>query len=171
MLQYTVMKDDSRLYKTYGGRRSLRLRDFDYRTPYIYHVTWATAGRRPVLAACSLTVRLIGILKEEATNTGVRLYAYCFMPDHVHLLLCPEAGSDLIRFVQAYKSKATRVYWKQNGRGRIWQRGFYDHILRCEEDVREVFRYILENPVRKGLVKNLTDFPFSGSCVFEKQAL
>ena len=171
MLEYTVMKDDLWLYRTYGRRRSLRLRGVDYRIPYIYHVTWGTAGRRPILSDCSLTLQLIEVLKEEASSVGMRLYAYCFMPDHVHLLFHPETGSDLIGFVQAYKSKATRVYWEQNGRGRIWQRGFYDHILRCEEDAQEVCRYILGNPVRKGLVVDLADYPFSGSCVFEKQDL
>ena len=171
MLQYTVMKDESRLYKTYGRRRSLRLRDVDYRTPYTYHVTWGTADRRPILCDGSLSMRLIDVLKEKTRNTGMQIYAYCLMPDHVHLLLCPEAGSDVIRFVQAYKSKTTRVYWGLGGHGKFWQRGFYDHILRDEEDVKEVARYVLGNPVRKGLIEDPLEYPFSGSCVFEKKEL
>ena len=163
------MKDKRRLYKTFGKRRSLRLRSFDYRSPHTYHLTWGTAGRRPVLTDPDLVERLIGILEAEAKE--MLLYAYCFMPDHVHLLLSPEEGKDPIRFVQAYKGKTTRAYWKMNGRGRLWQRGFYDHILRQEEDVRQVALYILENPIRKEMVERLVDYPFSGSFIFEKDKL
>lgn len=99
------------------------------------------------------------------------LYAYCFMPDHVHLLLRSEEGRDPIRFVQAYKGKSTRTYWEVGGRGKLWQRGFYDHILRQEEDVRQVARYILENPIRKRMVESLVEYPFSGSFVFDKDEL
>jgi len=99
------------------------------------------------------------------------LYAYCFMPDHVHLLLCPEEGKDPMKFVQRYKGKTTRAYWKVSRQAKLWQRGFYDHILRGEEDVRQVVLYILENPVRKGMVASFKDYPFSGSEIFTKDEL
>ena len=70
-----------------GGR--LRLRGVDYRTPYTYHVTWGTADRRPILSDGSLSMRLIEVSKEETRNTGMRLYAYCLMPDHLHVLFSP----------------------------------------------------------------------------------
>ena len=78
---------------------------------------------------------------------------------------------DVTSFVQAYKGRTTRTYWKMGGRGKLWQRGFYDHILRSEEDLQDVTRYILENPVRKGIVKSLVEYPFSGSAVFDKNVL
>ena len=100
------------------------------------------------------------------------VYAYCFMPDHVHLLLAPtEGGHDPISFIQRYKSKSTRTYWETGGKGKLWQRGFYDHVLRKDEDIKKITRYILENPVRKGLVDDYRTYQFSGSLIFRQEDL
>ena len=163
--------NDTHRYKTFAKHRSLRLRGFDYRIPHTYHLTWGTARRKPLLTDPDLTKRLIEILKKEAKDSGMLLYTYCFMPDHVHLLLCPEEGKDPMKFVQRYKGKTTRIYWRVSRQAKLWQRGFYDHILRGEEDVRQVSRYILENPVRKGMVESFKDYPFSGSEIFTKDEL
>jgi len=164
-------EDEIRGYKTYGKHRSLRLRGFDYRTPHAYHLTWGTAGRKPVLIDSNTVILLIEQLEREAKNGEMILYAYCFMPDHVHLLLSPEGGQDVVAFVQTYKSKTTRIYWETGNRGRLWQHGFYDRILRQEEDIKQVTRYILDNPVRKGLIDDFREYPFSGSLVFNKDDL
>ena len=163
--------NDTHRYKTFAKRRSLRLRGFDYRTPHTYHLTWGTARRKPLLTDPDLTKRLIEILKQEAKGYGMLLYAYCFMPDHVHLLLCPEEGKDPMKFVQRYKGKTTRIYWRVSRQAKLWQRGFYDHILRSEENLQHATRYILENPVRKGIANSFIDYPFSGSAVFDKNVL
>lgn len=52
-------------------------------------------------------------------------------------------------------------------RGRAWQVGFYDHFLRADEQVERVVLYVLENPVRAGLVESWGDYQFSGSLVFD----
>ena len=164
-------KDEIRGYKTYGKHRSLRLRGFDYRTPHAYHLTWGTARRKPLLIDPGLVIPLIEQLERKAKNGEMILYAYCFMPDHVHLLLSPEGGQDVESSIQSYKSKTTRIYWETGNRGRLWQHGFYDHILRQEENIKQVARYILDNPVRKGLIDDFRKYPFSGSLVFDKDDL
>ena len=52
-------KDEVRGYKTYGKRRSLRLRGFDYSLPYVYHLTWGTTDRKPILNNPVLVIPLI----------------------------------------------------------------------------------------------------------------
>jgi putative transposase len=47
--------------------------------------------------------------------------------------------------------------------GVLWQDGYFERVLRREEDTAAVIRYVLENPVRAGIVKSVTDFPFSWS--------
>ena len=55
-------------------------------------------------------------------------------------------------------------FWhSQTGRGRLWQDGYYDRILRDDEQTIVVARYILENPVRAGLVEGFDEYPYSGS--------
>jgi REP element-mobilizing transposase RayT len=46
-------------------------------------------------------------------------------------------------------------------KGRVWQRSFYDHALRKDEDIMKVGEYIVYNPVRKGIVQSWTDYPYS----------
>ncbi len=104
---------------------------------------------------------------EQARSSGVSLYAYCLMPDHLHLLASPSGGTSLVSFVQAIKSKSTRLAWQHGYSGVIWQQRFYDHFLRQDEDIRQAATYILNNPVRKGIVGDRRDYPYCGSLVYE----
>lgn len=87
------------------------------------------------------------------------LMAVCVMPDHVPLLLAP-AVENLIDLIGRWKSYTTHLVKVQEKIGRLWQRSFYDHGLRKEEDLVKVAEYIVSNPVRKGLVENVKDYPF-----------
>ena len=151
--------------------QSLRLHEFDYRNPGPYHVILGTHHRRPLLGCPPLAEHLIALLAGESAATDACVYAYCLMPDHVHILISPGANDSLIRFVQRFKSRAARISRQLGKEGKLWQRGFYDHILRSEETVEVVARYILGNPVRKGLARSTVEYPFSGSFVFDKAEL
>ncbi len=88
------------------------------------------------------------------------LMAACVMPDHVHLLLAP-VGENLVDLIGRWKSYTTHLIQFQERIGKLWQRSFYDHGLRKEEDLVKVADYIVSNPVRKGLVQNWMDYPYS----------
>jgi putative transposase len=92
--------------------------------------------------------------------------AYCFMPDHVHLLVegCSDAA-DGRAFVHQAKQRSGYAV-AQNWGGPLWQPSYYDHVLRDEDGSLSVARYILENPVRAGIVEAPRDYPFSGSVVY-----
>ena len=158
-------------YKSFGRRRSLRLENFDYSRSLVYHVTWGTHRRQPHLSVDDLAFAVVRILLDESQRSGFELYAFCVMPDHVHILVEPSDCSDLTQFVQRVKGKATQAHWRLGGNGKLWQRGFYDHVLRSEEGIPDVARYILGNPVRADLVSEIADYPFSGSTVFKIEDL
>jgi len=162
--------DEHRTYKTFGKQRSLRMPGYDYRESRAYHITWGTFKQRTLLTDKGLASEVAGILEEEAGRTLTDLYAYCVMPDHVHVLLQPNGGN-LIQYAQAVKGKTTRIYWKLGGTGELWQRGFHDHILRCEESLHGIAQYILANPVRAGLTDDIVAYPFSGSTMFRIEEL
>ena len=85
------------------------------------------------------------------------------MPDHAHLLAegaAPE--SDLCAFMSSFKQKTGFAFATKWGR-RLWQVGYYDRILRTDDATLMVVRYILDNPVRAGLVSRFSDYPYSGS--------
>jgi REP element-mobilizing transposase RayT len=84
------------------------------------------------------------------------------MPDHFHALVgVGDSGKSLGEICGAFKSLTTRIFWQQ-ARGRLWQRQFFDHIIRNEEEFFETRDYILMNPVRKGLVETPEKWRYSG---------
>ena len=88
---------------------------------------------------------------------------YCFMPDHQHLIVTGSRGdSDILKVIMSYKQKTG--FWMSKNKTEIrWQKDFYDHIIRTNEDVATQVRYILDNPVRKGLTSSWEEYPFKGS--------
>jgi hypothetical protein len=85
------------------------------------------------------------------------------MPDHIHFLAEGLLrSSDLANFVKTLKIKTTRAYHKNTSQP-LWQKKFFDHILRSNETIESVAWYILMNPIRKGLSKAIGEYPFAGS--------
>jgi putative transposase len=98
-----------------------------------------------------------------ASEQWFSVFAYCFMPDHLHVLLEAQSdGSECLRFISRAKQFSGFYYSKAFGE-RLWQRYGYEHTLRDGDDPLVVARYILENPVRARLVVNAEDYPYSGS--------
>jgi putative transposase len=84
------------------------------------------------------------------------------MPDHLHAIIgAGNSNRSLGEICGAFKSRSNRLYWKY-GNGKLWQRQFYDHIIRNEDDFFESMEYIRLNPVRKGLVEKIADWEFTG---------
>ncbi len=158
------MTDPSAKPPALPRRKSPRLRDFDYPATFAYSVTICTRDRaahfRDVKAGCQVAQ----CLEEQAQQSGHRLVAYCIMPDHIHILTGPSDREDaepLPRFIQRFKSAATHRLWKLGIAGVVWQSSYYDHVLRKDENLEQVARYILGNPVRKGLVSAVEAYPLS----------
>jgi putative transposase len=151
--------------------RAPRLPAFTYVGPYRYSLTVCTRERRSLFVETSLVTSLIVQIRHSCETEGFSVIAYCFMPDHLHLLAeGTQPDSDLRQFMKKVKQR-TAFVWKQDGGGVLWQRSYYDHVLRDEEDTFRVARYILGNPVRAGLVARPQDYPFSGSLVMDMRDL
>ena len=93
-----------------------------------------------------------------------RVLAYCFMPDHLHLLVQGESDTaDLQRFVKGWKQMTGFKYAREYG-SRLWQVGFFDYVLRSDDDTNRHAQYILSNPIRAGLTHTIGEYPYAG-CV------
>ncbi|MDY6823615.1 MAG: transposase [Thermodesulfobacteriota bacterium] len=147
-------------------RRNNRLSLDLYLGRRIYFITINTAGKNPVFIADAVVSHHLKILSSASSAHCFDVIAYCYMPDHVHLLIAGrKQASDLIAFIKAYK-QTTGYRFKQAVGDVLWQKSYYDHILRKDEDVREVVRYILANPLRKGMVERPAAYPYAGSLVY-----
>ena len=85
------------------------------------------------------------------------------MPDHQHLIISGKnADSDLWKTVGIYKQRSG--FWLSENNSILgWQKDFYDHIIRRNQDVTALVRFILDNPVRKGLAQSWEEYRFKGS--------
>ena len=119
--------------------------------------------RLPLFVDASLVKKCIEILLQEAANEHCDILAFVFMPDYCHLLLRGrEDGSDVLRLMRRFKQR-TGYFFSQNSVGARWQKDFYDRICRNDCEVQNQIGYIIENPVRKGLVTQWSEYPFTGA--------
>src|SRR5687768_16784255 len=85
------------------------------------------------------------------------------MPDHLHLLVEARlADASLKEFVRVFKQRSA-FHWKRRFGGTLWQRSYFEHVLRRDEATIHVARYVIDNPVRAGLVSRIDEYPYVGS--------
>lgn len=151
--------------------RRPRLATFSYIGFHRYSLTFCTIARHRVLTSSAVVTPILSQILGVAEREGFALLAYCFMPDHLHLLVEGRRDdANLRRFVHAAKQQSAYEYARTTGRG-LWQPSYYDHVLRDEEATKRTIRYILENPIRAGLAASISDYPFLGSTEFTMQEI
>ena len=150
------------------ARKSIRLPSHIYsERGRLFSITIGTSPRSPIFADIPFGLACVELLKEVRDKQGLRVYAYCLMPDHVHLLAAMTSRESIPSAVKSWKSLCYRERHKRGQPARFWQRSFFDHALRDNADVLDVAMYILGNPVREGLVQDFHDYPLCGSLEFE----
>src|ERR1700687_100659 len=144
-------------------RRPIRLTRPNYMGCRRYFVTSCCFQRKQVFLVPEFCSCFLSALTVESAHQACAVHAYCFMPDHVHLLLQGlEPFSALSHFVKSVK-QTSGFHIKQQTHFPVWQRFFYDHILRPEEPSDAVAWYIWMNPVRAGICLDFRDYPHSRS--------
>ncbi len=147
-------------------RKQTRLADYSYSTPGAYFITvctidrqnlfWAQVGA-DIIRPEGIPLNALGKLAEQAIQSISQHYSalsvdcYVIMPNHIHLLLQIHTDHDgrilsaptISRVVGQFKRRVS----KQAGFP-LWQKGFYDHVIRGEQDYIEVWQYIRDNPVK-----------------------
>jgi putative transposase len=154
-------------------RKLNRLPLREYEGPKAYLVTAVIAARIAFFAEDEIAVRCVAELKEAVDRSRFGVYAYCFMPDHLHMLVAGRAdAAELIDFVKRFKQK-TGWWFKNSYAGGLkasptglWQRSYHDHILRSEEGVRQAAEYVVANPVQAGITQEIGEYPYAGSFVW-----
>ncbi len=169
----------------YPQRKRNRLADCGYDAPGAYFITICTAEKKRLLSeilagealtspAVALTalgelvqVRLLA-LPDRFPN--LRLDKYVLMPNHVHILLTltqaegsggASPSPTVIDAVRAFKSITARLARPYLSGSPLWQRSFYDHVVRNEADYREIWNYIDGNPSKWAEDRFFPEPPFS----------
>jgi putative transposase len=113
----------------------------------VYFVTWRLEKDQ---AALSVIERdRVATTLRHFDGTRYELLAYVVMDDHVHVLVKPAAMFPLERIVHSWKSYSGRNMHDGQRAGRVWQREYYDRIVRDEVEFADSLAYILDNPGRR----------------------
>ena len=121
---------------------------------HIYMITMVTAERRRVFEQFSAARTLIGYLKTENDLQRANTVAFVVMPDHLHWLMQLGESATLSQVVRGVKSLTSHRLGYP-----VWQRGYHDHAVRHDEDLKAMSRYVIANPIRAGLVSSVGDYP------------
>lgn len=128
---------------------------------HVYHVTVVTRRRQryfePFAAACTAA----RTFTDGRSLGDATLLAWVLMPDHAHWLVQLGDKEPLPLVVGRMKARSARAVNRLRGEKRpVWASAYDDHAIRTDENLREVARYIVANPLRAGLVKSVSDYPF-----------
>ena len=151
-------------------RKQTRLPEYDYGSPGAYFVTVCTKNRRCILswitvgeglAPPAVALTHIGrivekqILALSERYPSISVEKYVIMPNHIHLLLRLQGDSGgaspsptLFDAVRVIKSMSTRLSRAALGSPDLWQRSYYEHVIRGEGDYRQIWTYIDQNPAK-----------------------
>jgi putative transposase len=141
-------------------RRPSRLKTFDYIGKHCYFVTCSTEGRQKVFIDPTVIVSQTHEFERTCAERQFAVLAYVYMEDHFHTLL--EGASETAAFVPTMKLIRQRmaIDYARQCRARLWQRGYYERVLRPSDNRFEVVRYIAENPARGGLPPHRSKYPY-----------
>ena len=128
----------------------------------VYLVTTVTRQRRPVFNDFHNARFVINSLKYVTQTRHVESLCYVIMPDHLHWLFSLKDFRSLQQVVSNIKRRSAYRINQHNGKtgSAVWQPGYHDYALREEDEIKDVARYVVANPLRAGLVDKIGDYPF-----------
>lgn len=129
-----------------------------------HHVTQRGSRRMVVFESSEDYSAYATLLAEKCRQAGVQVWAYCLMPNHVHCVAVPESSRSLsLGFGKTHERYARLVNQRNGWTGHLWQERFFSVPMDMEHTLAAV-RYVLQNPVRAGLVSRAQDWPHSSTC-------
>ena len=142
-----------------------RIRFRDLRNGATYHVS-ATANRNEFIFKDKAMKQLfLDFLIKAKNKFGFSVAHFCIMGNHIHLIIQPndDAHYSLSRTMQWLLGNFAKVWNKiHKVKGHLWRARFFSRVIENETDMRNVLRYLNENPVKAGLVKRAEDWEYSG---------
>jgi REP element-mobilizing transposase RayT len=147
-------------------RRPPRLARIIPDTP-LFFVTFCTRDRESIGSLPRVRAAFEKYATRALIEFNVAVGCYVIMPDHIHLFVRGGPEFLLSPWIGGLKRALSIA---AEGRGRLWQPGFFDHVLRGDESDGQKWDYVRDNPVRAGLVREWDDWPHQGEIVIIDRA-
>ncbi|OUR63404.1 hypothetical protein A9Q74_00735 [Colwellia sp. 39_35_sub15_T18] len=135
---------------------------------HFYVITVATKNRNNLFTSLSIAQKVINELYTLENEQAVKTISYVLMPDHIHWQFQLLTKYTLAEIIKRFKGRSTQSINKfTHQKGSIWQPDYFDHQIKNEADLINQARYIVANPLRAGIVKNIDEYPF-WNCIYLK---
>ncbi len=142
----------------FPGTKALRKARYS-KSGLIYSITSVCMFREKLFSSHQNARLAAQCLNSKKLWPDAKCLAWVVMPDHMHVLIELGEIEPLSLVVQRIKSLiAAGINQERNKRQPVWQRGYFDHAIRTNEDVHSAARYIINNPIRAGLAMNIGDY-------------
>ena len=155
--------------ETLPNRKQIRIKNYDYATPGAYFITVCTANREKIFwhgvgadiirpgnppLSASGKIAEQAVLQIASHYENISVDKYCIMPDHIHLILRIESNVSgrMISAPTISTVVGSMKRWVSRQIGKpIWQKSFYEHGIRNQQDYDEIWTYIENNPLKYAL--------------------
>jgi len=126
-------------------RKNIRLKSYDYKTDGYYFITICTALRKPLLKQYRKEAELM-LQSLPIRFPGLTVDVYYILDDHIHIIFILEnVNVSVNEIVRVYKALVTKTTECKP----FWEHNFYEHIIRNENALYEIRKYIQENPQKE----------------------
>jgi len=124
-------------------RKEIRLKDYDYSSNGYYFVTICTNNKQPFIEKHRKEIERI-LRSLPIKFPGLILDYYCLMSTHLHMILIfDKVDVTLSQIVRTFKALVTKIIGEQS----LWQRNYYEHVIRTEKALSKIREYIQNNPL------------------------
>ena len=130
---------------------------------YPHHVTQRGNRRQQTFFSEDDYREYLRLMSASCARSGTEVWAYCLMPNHVHLIMVPQHADGLRSAVsEAHRRFTLRINVREGWQGHLWQERFHSFLL-DETHLVAAVRYVENNPVRAGLCAHAEDWPWSSA--------
>lgn len=138
---------------------------FDYRGMHRYLITLPVFGGKKIFTEKSRIDMVLNSLRDSGLEHHFDVYAYCFLPDQVSLIVRGKEETSMMKeFLADFRARSSAAMEQVLGHP-LWKRKYLERVLRKTEDSRRVAEIIFQMPVKAGLARTSSDYEFQGSFV------
>jgi putative transposase len=128
---------------------------------YPHHVTQRGNRRQKTFFSDADYRAYLKLLAEAKVESGVDIWAYCLMPNHIHIVAVPKHKDGLAQFFRiAHRQYSRMINFREGWRGHLWQERFHSFVM-DERHLMATVRYVELNPVRAALCADPQDWRWS----------
>jgi putative transposase len=128
----------------------------------VYHVLNRGNGRQEVFHREDDYAGFVELIKKAKRRYAVKLFGYCLMPNHYHMVVMIEEAEELSRWMQWLMTSHVRRYHREHeSNGHVWQGRYKSFVIESDDHLLTVMRYVEGNPVRAGLAGSAIEWRWS----------